>query len=400
MRFAFLTPEFVSDYSDGGGLGNATAKIARGLLDKGHDVELFVNSEMKPKVVLFDGIRVERVPSSEGNPLRRKKHRFMQRFLPNSFVRYDSELCVRADALAQAMERRHREKGFDVVHSADYLGVGYYVSRRIGRAHIIRISCPIDLYHQVDHRTDRAAVAQRALEFAAIQKADGCYAPSNFVAAHYSDLLGIPVGTIRTPRENTGETLVELPIRLPEKYLLFYGQLVPRKGIERLVDAMNYAFQNEPDLMLVIVGSGNPSYLGKILMPLRDYRSQIIVLYPLPHDQMMTVVKKAHAAVLPSLVDNLPNTAIECLSQGIPVIGPNGVSFDELVEDGITGRLVNIGKPEELGEAIIESWRGFVRYQKGFEWNSAVAKELSAEHSIPALVEYCRVRLTAARKIT
>jgi len=122
---------------------------------------------------------------------------------------------------------------------------------------------------------------------------------------------------------------------------------------------------------------------------LEQYRSQVTVLYPLPHVQMMSVVKQAHAAVLPSLVDNLPNTAIECLSNGIPVIGPRGVSFDEIVEDGVTGRLVSINDANELCEAIINCWRDTETYKKGFNWSSTIANSFSIRNSISEFEAFC-----------
>jgi glycosyltransferase involved in cell wall biosynthesis len=393
MRFAFLTPEFASDYSDGGGLGQATAKITKALVERGHEVEVFVNSDIQPKIISHQGVRVQRVPTREARVFKRKSFRLMQRFLPSGLFRVDLEMLLRADALSQAMERRHCLNGFDVIHSADYFGVGYYVADRPNRIHIIRVSCPIDLYHQADQRKDPAAASQRHLEFAAIQRADGCYAPSAFVAKHYSELLGITVQTIRTPRQNGGVSFEELPIELPARYLLFYGQLIRRKGFEVLAEAMRRAFAKQSDLMWVIVGYGDPGYVSQVLSVLKEYRSRVLLLYPLPHDQMMTVVKGAVAAVLPSIVDNLPNTAIECLSQGTPVIGPRGASFDELVEDGVTGRLINVGDPEELACAIVEAWRGSGEYTKGFEWNSPVGKELNIDSSTAALVDFCSDRL-------
>jgi glycosyltransferase involved in cell wall biosynthesis len=236
---------------------------------------------------------------------------------------------------------------------------------------------------------DRDAALQRKLEFSTLRRADACYAPSYFVADHYQRLLGITVGTVRTPSERLAGEGVSLPFQLPSKFLLFYGQMIARKGIELLIEAAKKAFEIEPDLQWVFVGAGDPSYVTKLLGTLEQYRSQVTVLYPLPHVQMMSVVKQAHAAVLPSLVDNLPNTAIECLSNGIPVIGPRGVSFDEIVEDGVTGRLVSINDANELCEAIINCWRDTETYKKGFNWSSTIANSFSIRNSISEFEAFC-----------
>ena len=62
MRIAFITPEFVTDYPDGGGLGNYLYRMGRLLLERGHNVEVFVSGSLEPRILMHDGIRVERVP--------------------------------------------------------------------------------------------------------------------------------------------------------------------------------------------------------------------------------------------------------------------------------------------------------------------------------------------------
>ncbi len=61
MRVAFITPEFVTEYGDGGGLGNYLDTMCGHLAAQGHDVELFVPSQAEPQVLQHRGIRVERV---------------------------------------------------------------------------------------------------------------------------------------------------------------------------------------------------------------------------------------------------------------------------------------------------------------------------------------------------
>jgi glycosyltransferase involved in cell wall biosynthesis len=61
----------------------------------------------------------------------------------------------------------------------------------------------------------------------------------------------------------------------------------------------------------------------------------------------------ADVFVVPSLQDNLPNTAIEALACGVPAIGSNVGGIAEIVRDGKTGLLVPPGDSRALGQAII-----------------------------------------------
>ena len=60
-RIAFLTPEYVSEAADRGGLANYIRKMAGVLRGAGHEAEVFVLSDASPQSVEHDGVRVHRV---------------------------------------------------------------------------------------------------------------------------------------------------------------------------------------------------------------------------------------------------------------------------------------------------------------------------------------------------
>ncbi|MGW8180754.1 MAG: hypothetical protein ACWGQW_18635, partial [bacterium] len=62
LHIAFLANEFVTENPAGGGLGNYLNRITQALKQIGHIPEVFVTSVAKPKVVEFNGVRLERVP--------------------------------------------------------------------------------------------------------------------------------------------------------------------------------------------------------------------------------------------------------------------------------------------------------------------------------------------------
>jgi len=60
---------------------------------------------------------------------------------------------------------------------------------------------------------------------------------------------------------------------------------------------------------------------------------------------------------LPTLEDNLPNTAIEAISCGVPVVAFNVGGIAEIIQDGQNGRLVPVGDVEGLRFAICDLLR-------------------------------------------
>jgi glycosyltransferase involved in cell wall biosynthesis len=73
---------------------------------------------------------------------------------------------------------------------------------------------------------------------------------------------------------------------------------------------------------------------------------------------LYATLRRSIALVAPSRTDNLPNTVIESLMVGVPVIGTSGASIDELVEDGVNGELVPCEDVRALADALVANWRG------------------------------------------
>jgi len=117
-----------------------------------------------------------------------------------------------------------------------------------------------------------------------------------------------------------------------------------------------------------MVGRDESRELGDSLATLGEYRSNVLALHPLPKPLLYGVLKGARAAILPSLADNLPNASIESLQHGVPIIGSNGASLDEIVEVGVTGELAELGNIQELSDLIVKFWQEKSAVLPGFVW--------------------------------
>jgi glycosyltransferase involved in cell wall biosynthesis len=104
-----------------------------------------------------------------------------------------------------------------------------------------------------------------------------------------------------------------------------------RKGFDLLVEALK-PFRNDRRVYLLAAGRELPAH---------DLGPQLVTAgYLTGEKQLSWVYSAADVFVLPSLQDNLPNTALEALSCGVPVVGFDVGGIPEIVHEGETGLLV------------------------------------------------------------
>lgn len=127
----------------------------------------------------------------------------------------------------------------------------------------------------------------------------------------------------------------------PQRQILYAGRIEHIKGIHVLIDALRRLNAGGKDpVKLKIAGSGDPVYT----QGLRDYCTThdlaVEFMGDLPRELLMNQYRESMISVIPSLCyDNLPNSALESLAVGTPVIAPAHGSFPEFIKDGENGFL-------------------------------------------------------------
>jgi len=355
LRIAFVTPTFVTE-SNSGGMGTYLHRLTQALRELGHQPEVFTLTHEEPGTIEFESMRVERVRPARDLALRLICR--LSRLNARTDISDVGERVRGALGLARAFKHRHRAEPFDFLQSSDYSLPGLFIKKDPGTRHLVRCSWAADLFIEADGRLDRLdSWLYCRLDRYCIQKADIAYAPSDFVAKYYKDEYGLRLEVLRPPVMLETAIASELPWELPQRYFMYFGSICSRKGTDVLAAALPLVWQQAPEFAMVWAGE---AWDGSIeaYRPLWGGRaSQVSWLGLIPKPQVYALLSRAEAVVVPSRVDNLPNTAIESLLLQVPVIGSLGASVDELVEPGISGELVPIGQPAALAEALVKAWR-------------------------------------------
>ena len=385
LRIAFLTSEFVSENKNGGGLANYLYRIALALKAQGHHPEIFVTSSARPSVLQIDSIRVNRVKVH--NIFTKLTSLSIAKLLDAPFDGPVHYLCS-AFALARSLERRHAQNTFDFVQSTNCSASGLFVRSLPDRPHLVRLSSKRDLWCDTDGYSSIGAKLVTFLEQKSIQKADIAYAPSQCIASECQKGWRNDVAVLRPPVLIETQPSEFIPSDVPPRYLIHFGQISSRKGSDIVARALVEVWKKSPDFKMVWAGRvNNNREFQQYLQLWGEKAKNIICLGAIPKEQLYSILKKSVASVLPSRVDNLPNTVIESLMFGIPVIGSRGASIDELVIDGINGKLIEIGNVSSLARAMLDFWHQGSSQSERIACTKQILEEFKPEFAVNKLIE-------------
>ncbi len=129
-------------------------------------------------------------------------------------------------------------------------------------------------------------------------------------------------------------------------------QLFPRKGIRFLIEAAAQLRATFPDLELVLAGDGFERPDLERLAEDRGIARQTTFLGWVPNAELPRYYRAAAVSVIPSLEEGFGIPAAEAMGCEVPVVASDAGGLPEVVEDGVTGRVVPRGDAGALADAI------------------------------------------------
>ena len=137
----------------------------------------------------------------------------------------------------------------------------------------------------------------------------------------------------------------------------FLGQTAGLKGHEDFIAAFPIAKKKFPNLHGVIIGgawNGATKY-EKHLRELGHRHCNGYLTFAATRSDIPDVYPDLDLAVVPSHTENIPFAAIEALLSGVPVVTTNVGGLPDLVQEGVSGRLVPPRNPAAIAAAIVDS---------------------------------------------
>lgn len=190
---------------------------------------------------------------------------------------------------------------------------------------------------------------------------DNIIVPCNYIKEGLKKLPWLKQGKIfvvhngkdlRKYQPNKNYNKVRRELGVPENTVLLCvsSQLTKTKGHQYLLEAFSLLKKKYENIKLLIVGQ------GPLREELEDKTKALglddSVIFLGHRNDINRVVDAADIAVLPSLEEGFPNTIVEYMALGRPVVATNIAGIPEIVVDQETGFLVPTADSGKLAEAL------------------------------------------------
>jgi hypothetical protein len=178
--------------------------------------------------------------------------------------------------------------------------------------------------------------------------------------------------------------------------ILFVGRLEARKGIGTLIEAIERLLAVESTARYVIAGEDSggigESWMAKLKRRDAAAAARVEITGPASAAQLADLYARCCLFVAPSLWESFGLVFIEAMANGKAVVGTSAGGIPEVVENGVTGILVEPGDAGALAGAVLELIRDRGRRDSmgraGLDrWRQRFSREAMARRTLDAYRE-------------
>jgi glycosyltransferase involved in cell wall biosynthesis len=189
-----------------------------------------------------------------------------------------------------------------------------------------------------------------------LRQADVVFALSQCTRRELVQLFTVRPERVAVAYWGVDSEFLAVPRRKPDalRCFLFFGSLAPLKGVFDALEALGrVARAGYHDWTLRIAGWGDEK---AVLRAAQDHGigTQVELLGRLDHQALREQLEWAELAILPSRAESFGLAIAEASAAGLPVVSYATGSIPEVVQDGVTGKLVPLGEIDCLARSVIE----------------------------------------------
>ena len=326
----------------GGGAANASFFLARSLAKMGEKVVVMTSG--------FQGLHGLRLENSVYVHRLRTLRHLRDRSNPLEM----GSFLLSGLLQGQRIAKRHRVDKVLVFFAVPCGPIGYWLRRRLHLPYVVSLrggdvpgfEPQMTQFHRL-LTACRRAVLRQALAVVAISQGLADLSRQTDLFPVQVIPNGVDVDFFRPPDE---------PRDFPGKpfAFLFAGRFQPQKNLFFLLDRFNELQQaSRRPFTLHLVGN------GPMLTNLQQYAARLglqdrLIWHGwLDKESLRRVYQSADCFINPSLYEGMPNTVLEAMASGLPVVASHIPGHDDLVKPGETGYLINLSEAAAFTQAFI-----------------------------------------------
>lgn len=134
--------------------------------------------------------------------------------------------------------------------------------------------------------------------------------------------------------------------------LISVGNLIPLKGHDLTLRALRALLDEGYSVKLKLVGAGPLESNLKALADSLALTDAVEFTGSVPYDRVRQLMQESDVFVLPSWYEAFGCVYLEAMACGLPAIGCYGNGIDEVIEDGVTGYLIENKNLQQLIEKL------------------------------------------------
>src|SRR5437016_4983985 len=357
-----LTIAFVRrGYSQTGGAETYLKRLAHGVIEAVHEVQLIASNEWPEDQWPFGAIT---------------------RLRAESVIGFADELeQIRPQLHCDALLSLERVWSCDTYRAGDGVHRAWLARRRKFELPLKQFARALNRKHRDLLHLEESLLARR--------KAGRVIVASQMVKKEIVDLYGypadridiihngVPLGKFRFDSELREKSREDLGLKPDQVALLFAGSGWERKGLVFAIQAM--ALCKNKKMRLLVAGRGNAaSYKTKRL---RFWREEPVQFLGEVAD-LVRVYAAADIFILPTIYDPFSNACLEAVACGLPVITTRSNGFSEIIEDGVHGSIVDHARDLLALRDAIRLWSDPSRRAAVRSTNSQLAAQFDISQNI------------------
>lgn len=376
MNIVFVTTNWSSSNQPSVGLASFTSNMARIFTKNGHRVYVLWVTTKEQQVEPEQGIEVFSVyvPMKEWKRIDR-----ISKIIShcskwnNDDIRRTIMGVYKGRGVRKALQKIEQTNSIDIMHFCNHV----FVDRRLARRmpYVVRLSGFQNIWKggantpkgSVLYKDNPVSLPHKLEEYT-IRHARYVISPSYLLAGIVKENLKNKATVLESPfvlvkQEWDDSVLVEQNVR-GKKYIIHFGILKYTKGTYLVAQLSKDFLSQHKDFCIVLAGraedlvdeEGNKIKADEYVKRCAgEFADRVLYTGHLAREKLYPLIQNAELCLLPSRIENLPNACIEGMAMGKIVVATNGASYEQLIEDRVSGFLCERDDPDSFLQGINEA---------------------------------------------